>query len=155
MQSTAGTCCRNISYPYGDSNRIEFTVASQSLRETLLTPMGTATLNYILISFVTRKHFIPLWGQQHIAPEVFNPTVLKHFLPLRGQQRDLRGQLLRNDRKHFIPLRGQQRIGLICVLPLKLVKYFIPLRGQQLIEVTLLTKCSGNISYPYGDSNPA
>ena len=55
---------RNISYPYGDSNRQRF--FSSTLRhETFYPPMGTATtLGYSSIHRYS-KHFIPLRGQQH------------------------------------------------------------------------------------------
>ena len=141
----------NISYPYGDSNRI---VGGRGASD--------------------GKHFIPLWGQQHLRgrhgrhsgrnisypygdSNVFLVLAAllhvrgnisypygdsnlrghtsahsppKHLIPLWGQQLEkLRQRRVAVSAKHFIPLWGQQ----LSVLRLDSVisKYFIPLWGQK------------------------
>ena len=56
---------RNISYPYGDSNRLATALSTLAL-ETFHTPMGTATpRSACSASQSSVKHFTPLRGQQH------------------------------------------------------------------------------------------
>ena len=123
----------NISYSYGDSNQSVLVVFHAS-PETFHTPMGTATCGLrCAVVFPCAKHFIPLRGQQQPSWQIALSTPWKHFIPLRGQQPSTP-----------VPAAPRHR-----------TKHFIPLRGQQLSRrVPLPPPCRGNISYPYGDSNP-
>ena len=165
--------CRNISYPYGDSNRIvggrgasdgKHFIPLRGQQRQLVTTKNT----------VDQKHFIPIWGQQHLAQDLPIQLRTKHFLPLWGQQRDGEKDTGINRGKHFFPLWGQQlgaqavRLFLMETFHTPMgtatiehfvikicgcAKHFIPLWGQQQSSDSSRPPQSGNISYPYGDSN--
>ena len=146
--------CRNISYPYGDSNS-HCLHLRLSLHRNISYPYGDSnSLKFcLLIRIGYRKHFISLWGQQlrrecriagHKHAETFHTLMgtATHTGHLKRTRLDETSHTPTGTAtpctppkpdcllKHFIPLWGQQQ-SVSNSFSIAFAKHFIPLWGQK------------------------
>ena len=122
---------RNISYPYGDSNVFLVLAALLHVRGNISYPYGDSNhRNAGRVCKLLRNISYP-YGDSNLRGHTSAHSPPKHLIPLWGQQLE--------------KLR-QRRVAVSA-------KHFIPLWGQQQSSDSSRPPQSGNISYPYGDSN--